>query len=56
MQEAGKVPKEEASYSNSPHGDQRCSTCTHYLPGEGACTVVAGHVEPNGWSRFYRPT
>jgi hypothetical protein len=50
-----KVSQEEAHYTNSPHGDQRCATCTYFLSEERRCTVVAGIIDPNGWSRFYQP-
>lgn len=56
MEPVAKVSKEEASYSSSPHGDQRCGTCTFFLPDERRCTVVAGQIDPNGWSRFYQST
>jgi hypothetical protein len=55
MEPITKVSQEEAHYTTSPHGDQRCASCAYFLPEEHRCTVVAGFIDPNGWSRFYQP-
>lgn len=55
MEPVQKVSQDEAHYSSSPHGDSRCATCTFFLADEHKCTVVAGNISPNGWSRFYQP-
>lgn len=55
MEPIAKVSQSEAHYTNSPHGDERCATCSYFLAEEHRCTVVAGIIDPNGWSRFYKP-
>jgi hypothetical protein len=47
-------------YQDQPKGEQRCSTCMHFVPGKsptdlGGCKVIPGDTEisPNGWSTAY---
>ncbi|HEU4620764.1 MAG TPA: high-potential iron-sulfur protein [Burkholderiaceae bacterium] len=43
-------------YQDQPKGEQRCSTCMHFVPGKtpterGGCKIIPGDTEisPNGW-------
>lgn len=43
-------------YQDSPKGDQKCSTCMHFVAGKaptdkGGCKIMPGDTEisPNGW-------
>ncbi|MFB6106209.1 MAG: high-potential iron-sulfur protein [Halobacteriaceae archaeon] len=41
-------------------GEQRCANCALYVPdrdgdGLGACAVVEGSIEPDGWCTVYEP-
>lgn len=43
---------------HTPNGDQNCGTCSLYVPdqnddGFGACTVVAGKINPCDWCLLY---
>lgn len=42
------------SYRDSPQGDMQCSNCQYYIEdknddGLGACTLVKGKVDPEGY-------
>ena len=49
----GKVAKAEAQYDAHPHGGQMCANCGHFMPDNRACSLVAGDIDPQGWSRFW---
>jgi hypothetical protein len=49
-----KVSKSFARYQDRPNRGQRCADCVHFVP-SGACSIVAGPISPNGWSRFFKP-
>ena len=45
--------KEDVRYQDQPKGNQRCSGCSHFVQ-PGACQVVAGSVNPNGWCLLFQ--
>jgi hypothetical protein len=51
-----------AAYVTHPVGGKQCSTCSLYIPAKsnpkksaGACKLVKGKIQPNGWCKFYSP-
>ncbi|MDQ2865975.1 MAG: high-potential iron-sulfur protein [Candidatus Eremiobacteraeota bacterium] len=55
-----KGSKAQFKYQSKPHGNQRCSGCSLFLPSKlkitsGACKVVAGPISPLGWCTAYSP-
>jgi hypothetical protein len=56
----GLASKEALNYQAEPEGDQQCSNCGFYIEdkngdGLGACTLVAGTIDPEGWCTSYAP-
>lgn len=52
--------KEAVSYQSEPSEGQECSGCTFYIEdmnddGLGACAIVEGLIEPQGWCVSYAP-
>ena len=47
-----KMSQKAALYQDTPKGDQRCDSCTLFLPDSG-CKIVDGTVRPEGWCKFY---
>jgi hypothetical protein len=50
--------KESLNYQSSPKDGQQCSDCTYYIPdkngdGMGACTLLEGTIDPEGWCASY---
>ncbi|MDY7082185.1 MAG: high-potential iron-sulfur protein [Halobacteria archaeon] len=50
--------KSSAEYQSSPQNGQKCSNCTYYIEdqsgdGLGACALVSGKIEPNGYCILY---
>lgn len=46
------------SYQSEPQSGQQCSGCRYYIPdkngdGLGACTIVEGTIDPNGYCTSY---
>ncbi|ERH07692.1 MAG: iron-sulfur protein, putative nitrous oxide reductase [Halonotius sp. J07HN4] len=46
------------SYQPTPNNGQRCDGCQYYVPdqngdGMGACTLISGQVDPEGWCFSY---
>jgi hypothetical protein len=46
--------KQAVTYQSEPRDGQQCTDCTFYIPdkngdGLGACAVVEGTIEPEGW-------
>jgi nitrous oxide reductase accessory protein NosL len=46
------------SYQSEPQNGQQCSGCAYYIPdkngdGLGACTIVAGTIDPSGYCTSY---
>ena len=50
--DAAKMSQKAALYQDTPKGDQRCDSCTLFLPDSG-CKIVDGTVRPEGWCKFY---
>jgi len=51
-------PPEALNYQSMPNNGQRCDGCRYYVPdqnddGMGACTLIAGQVDPDGWCISY---
>jgi len=49
---SNQLRKEDVRYQDQPKGNQRCSGCKNFV-GPGACKVVSGSVNPNGWCLLY---
>ena len=47
-----KVTQQAAGYQNSPHGDQNCSSCTHFKA-PASCLLVEDPIAPTGWCKLY---
>ncbi|MFC6990095.1 high-potential iron-sulfur protein [Haloplanus sp. GCM10025708] len=50
--------KSGVEYQSSPRNGQRCSGCRYYVPdqngdGLGACAIVEGKIEPDGYCVSY---
>lgn len=46
--------KQALNYQSTPNDGEQCSDCRFYIPdkngdGLGACTLVEGKIEPEGW-------
>ena len=46
--------KQAVNYQSTPNNGNQCSDCRFYIPdkngdGLGACTLVEGEIEPEGW-------
>lgn len=46
------------NYQSSPNNGQQCDGCQYYVPdqngdGKGACTLVSGQIDPEGWCISY---
>jgi hypothetical protein len=53
--------KNAVQYQSQPKSGQRCSGCLFYIPdkngdGLGACSVVEGYIQPEGWCVSYSPS
>lgn len=44
-----KVPKTNVQYQAEPKGEQKCSTCLHFIAESNTCKLVEGDISPNGW-------
>ncbi|MCW5598176.1 MAG: high-potential iron-sulfur protein [Nitrosomonas sp.] len=52
--EAAKASKALMKYQDKPNGNEKCSNCIQFIPGDtpdanGECKVVAGSISPQGW-------
>ncbi|PSP82356.1 hypothetical protein BRC83_09530 [Halobacteriales archaeon QS_1_68_17] len=50
--------KDAVNYQSEPNEGNQCSGCQFYIPdkngdGLGACSIVAGTIDPNGWCTSY---
>ncbi|MDE2167288.1 MAG: high-potential iron-sulfur protein [Alphaproteobacteria bacterium] len=57
---AAKASKAVAMYQATPHGNQFCANCIHFIPGktpqaDGTCQVVDSSISPHGWCVLYAP-
>lgn len=48
-----KISKAQASYQETPRGDQRCGNCAHFNAAENACAVVEGEISPQAWCQLW---
>ncbi len=53
-----KTPKADVKYQFSPRGADHCVLCVSFIPGPegqgaGACKVVDGPIQPNGWCELF---
>src|SRR5258708_38795335 len=55
VQAQPELSKDIAGYQGQPKGSQRCELCKKFKP-PGACTLVTGSVNPQGWCRFFSVT
>src|SRR5438552_4704447 len=49
-----KVPAASVKYQDKPNGNQQCSNCLQFVPGNaptamGTCKVVDGPISPSGY-------
>jgi len=49
---------EALNYQSTPNNGQQCDGCQYYVPdqnddGMGACTLISGQVDPEGWCISY---
>ena len=56
--DAAKASKESVKYQEKPNGNEKCSNCMQFIPGEspdanGECKVVQGSISPQGWCTVY---
>ena len=54
------LEKDAVNYQEEPQGEQRCSNCVFWLPGEdpegvGACSMVQGEILPEAWCAIWAP-
>jgi len=52
--------KDAVQYQSEPNEGQQCSGCQFYVEdkngdGQGACAIVAGSIDPDGWCASYAP-
>ena len=56
---AGKMAKGDFYYQSTPKDGNKCVDCAVYIPqpgaAEGACKVVEGPINPNGWCMAFSP-
>lgn len=53
--------KSDVNYQDQPENGQQCSGCQYYIPdkngdGSGACAIVEGTIDPEGWCVSYVAT
>lgn len=56
--EASKASKALMKYQETPNGNEKCSNCLQFIPGDkpdanGECKVVQGSISPQGWCTAY---
>lgn len=49
-----KMTQKQASYQDTPKGDQQCDKCKLFQP-PSACTAVDGKISPKGWCKLFQP-
>lgn len=49
-----KVSKDQANYTYDVEGSKICNNCEHFLL-PNKCMIVEGHIEPDGWCKFFEP-
>ncbi len=53
-QDAEKLAQNIVQYQETPKDGAKCSTCVNYID-PGACKIVAGKINPEGWCVAYAP-
>jgi hypothetical protein len=60
--DAATVDQKTAMYVTHPNGSKKCSGCKLFLPAKknpmkspGACKLVKGTIQPNGYCKFFSP-
>lgn len=51
--QAAKMSQAEATYQNTPKGDQSCGNCALFVA-PSSCGVVEGTISPMGWCKLYQ--
>ena len=46
---AAKVSQASVQYQAQPKGEQKCSTCMHFIAESNPCKLVEGQISPEGW-------
>lgn len=46
---AAKVSQASVQYRTQPNGEQKCSTCVHFIAESNTCKLVEGQISPEGW-------
>jgi hypothetical protein len=49
-----KLAQNIVQYQETPKDGAMCSTCVNYID-PGACKIVEGKINPNGWCVAYAP-
>ena len=49
-----KVAQKLVQYQQTPKGDQKCSTCLHFVAPD-SCKLVEGKINPEGWCALFAP-
>lgn len=62
VEAAATTDQKTAGYVTHPVGGHQCSGCTLFIPAKsnptkspGACKLVMGSIQPNGWCKFFSP-
>ncbi len=53
-QDAEKLAQNVVQYQETPKDGAKCSACVNYID-PGACKIVAGKINPNGWCVAFAP-
>lgn len=48
-----KMTKINAQYQTQPKGEQKCSSCLHFVAESNTCKLVEGEISPEGWCMLY---
>jgi hypothetical protein len=49
----GKVTQASVQYQPQPKGEQDCAGCMHFEASSSTCTLVEGHISPDGWCNIW---
>lgn len=47
-----KISKSQASYQDTPKGEQQCDRCAHFMAPD-SCKLVEGKISRSGWCSLY---
>lgn len=51
-----KVSQASVQYQAQPKGEQKCSTCMHFIAESNTCKLVEGEISPEGWCTLWAKT